>query len=260
MNVRMTLASLSLIFLLSACSSINKPNKIFSYFHQQDDFNIALISLHNIAILGIIDDTLTLKPNEKQKLTEQIFNAFADRVDAENLIDTRTLAEQIGVSKYQQLQHAAKKNQLELMSQLMTSSTDTSRYLLTVRLTENTDHASTNFFDDCTRYGRLVGLTMIILDTQTNQLVWDGHASRNNKNTYCDDDSWNTHDNRDNNRNNDHNNKATELLALIFVGLIVSSIIDERQSAKDSLNKNDLTTAFAQVVNDFTNRLPSFYN
>jgi len=250
---------ISLILFLSACSAINKSNDKFDYFHQQDNFNIASISLHKITILGLIDDTHNLLPREKEQLTNQIFNAFADRVDAENLVSTENLAEQLGVAAYKQLFLAAKENRIESMSQIMTTNIAKNRYVLTTHLTQNTDHSDKNLLNDflssCHYYGRSIGLTMSILDTQNSQLVWSGHLEKNNKNTQCeDDDDWQN--------NNEHESKddAKGLLAGMIIGLMLTAIIEDSNSVKETLTANELSPMFKQAVNDFAKRLPSFYH
>jgi len=249
-----------IVILLAACSSTNKINDNFDYFHQQENFNIATISLHKINILGLIDDTKNLSPKEKKQLTDQVFRAFSERVNAENLITTEDFAEQIGVAQYQQLFIAAKENRIETMSQLMAKNTNKNRYLLTTHLTQNIDHSEknllNNFLSSCNYYGRSIGLTMSILDTQNSQIVWSGHLDKNNKNTQCDDNDndWQNHADR----NNKVDGKG--LLAGILVGLFITAIIEDNTAAKEALSANELTPMFKQAVNDFAARLPSFYN
>jgi len=259
MKIASLIHTTSLILLLSACSSINKPKDNFDYFNQQESFNIATISLHKINILGLIDDTKNISPKEKKQLTDQVFNAFAERVDAENLVKTENFAEQLGITHYQQLFIAAKENRIETMSQIMAKNSVINRYLLTMHLTQNIDHSDknlvTDFLSNCHYYGRSIGLTMSILDTQNSQIVWSGHLDKNNKNTQCDDDDdWQNHTYRNNSVD------GKELITGILVGLIFTAIIEDSNTAKETLTANELSPMFKQAVNDFAARLPSFYN
>jgi len=264
MQVAHSIYIISIVILLSACSNTNNFEDNFDYFHQQEDFNIATISLHKIAILGLIDDTKNLLPKERQQLTVQVFNSFADRVDAENLITTEDFAEQLGLIQYQQLFLAAKENHIEAMSQIMTENSVQNRYVLTTHLTQNFDHSEKNLVNDfltsCRYYGRSIGLTMSILDIQNSHVVWSGHLDKNNKNTQCDDDDDDDDENWQNRNNHEKKEDAKGLLAGIIVGLLLTSIIEDSNAVKESLTANELSPMFKQAVNDFAKRLPSFYN
>jgi uncharacterized protein YciU (UPF0263 family) len=257
---------LTICLIISACSSLNGSNNKFDYFYQQDSFNIAAISLHNISILGIIDDTNTLASNEKQQLTQYVYSTFADKVDAENLIDSAYFAQQIGQEQYRQLSAAAKQNQLDKMNKLMISKPTLSRYLLTIRLTKNIDHSSNNdFFSQCSSYGRTIGLTMAIIDNQTSSMVWNGHINKSTKNSHCNDDYWldNDHGDRHNNTIYDNEQHEKNVISDIFITLlatiVVGAITEDNSTIDDVFAANELLPNFKQAVNAFAKRLPSFY-
>ncbi len=267
MQLPIKLLIVSFAVLLSACASFNPPNKTFSYFHQQEQFNIALISLHKISILGLIDQTKSLTAQKKQQLTNYVFNAFADRVDAENLTSSEDLALQIGRLEYKKLRQAAKQNNSLELSKIMASNSQMSRYLLTIQLTENSDLGNNNtqpsvdFFNsnNCSRYGRAIGLTMTIIDSKTNSEVWGGHINKANQTSYCDDDhNWDGHDNSDINDSDSHDLKSA--LAALLVVFAISAMVDSQSDRSTNLSSTELMPTFQQAVNDFAIKLPSFYH
>ena len=242
---------------LSACSSRYDKSLGNNYFHQQESFNIALISLHKISILGLIDTTQSLTPKEKQKYTELIFNAFAHHVDAENLIATENFAKKIGITNYQNLVHAAKQNNITDISAIMDQASEANRYVLISYLTNKTDYGNQGAWQDCSTYGYAVGLTLKIVDKQTNTLVWDGHLDKHNKVNACDnDDDFSLHPRHKN--DDDDVNEAKAFLAIALITLAVTAIVDENNSA--NLAANDFSAVFSQTVNDLAQKLPSFYH
>ena len=254
MNFRLFTYTLLLVLTLSGCATpfANSTNQ--DHFFQQADFNIARISLHKISILGLIDQTVTLKPKEKEQLTQNIFDAFAEQVDSENLISTNALVKQIGVSNYQQLNYAAKENNFIKMSEIMNNA-QANRYLLTVYLTSNVDHGDkTYILDSCRYYGHSISLKMAILDTQTNDLAWYGNVDKSNKQQYCDNDTF------DHEYSNDRDDATKELLGLLVVGLLVSAVHDIITDNKSASKNGRLSQVFDLAIDDFAQHLPSFYH
>ncbi len=236
--------------LLLGCASF--PNDDFTYFSQKADFNIAQISVDKISIIGILDDTKTLSSKQKQQVTQQVFTAFANRVDAENLIDTEQLALQIGTNYYHQLKQLANNENFSQFAQLA-SQLKTTRYLLIIRLTNNTDHGAqqqlNGFLDDCGYYGRSIGLTMRIIDRTNGAEIWGGHLNKSNKTNSCQNETvWG---------NNNNTNNEKESLAWLATLLIVSAITNDDENNSDI---GDLDPLFSEVINKFAQRLPSFYH
>jgi len=251
------LSVVALIIVITGCSSQYKKASNNDYFHQQDSFNIALISLHKISIVGLIDRTQTLTPKEKQKYSQYIFNAFANQVDSENLIATKSFAQQIGIANYQNLVHAAKENNIDKISELANKIPDANRYILLSYLTSKTDYGSQQAWQNCNHYGYSAGLTMKIIDTQTNSFVWDGHVDKNSRVNVCDDNDDDIFSLNNDDRDNDKN-EAKSFLALAFIGLVLDAISEER--AQKSFASNDFDTVFKQSLNSLSKRLPSFYH
>lgn len=253
------LSILIIVITLSGCSSQHKRSNN-NYFHQQESFNIALISLHKISILGLIDTTQSLSAKEKQKYTEFIFNAFAERVDAENLIATEDFAEQIGIANYQNLVHAAKQNNISDVSSIMHNSNDANRYVLISYLTNKTDYGNQGTWQNCSTYGYAVGLTLKIVDSETNTLVWDSHLDKQNKVNACaDDNDFELYPQRQHDDDEDNDiNEAKTFLAIAFITLAINAIVDNGNNA--NLATNDFSAIFAQTVNSLAQRLPSFYH
>ncbi len=250
------LSVIALIIVITGCSSQYKKAANNDYIHQQDSFNIALISLHKISIVGLIDRTQTLTPKEKQKYSQYIFNAFAKQVDSENLIATKSFAQQIGIANYQNLVRAAKENNIDKISELANTIPDANRYILFSYLTSKTDYGSQQAWQSCNHYGYSAGLTMKIVDTQTNSFVWDGHVDKNNRVNVCDDNDdvfSSNNDNRDNDKDD-----AKSFLALAFIGLLLDAISEER--AQKGFANSDFDSVFKQSLNSLSNQLPSFYH
>ena len=238
---------------LLGCASV--PQNEFTYFSQKADFNIAQISVDKISIIGIIDDSKTLSNKQKQQVTQQVFNAFANRVDADNLIDTERLALQIGVNNYHQLKQLASNENFNQFAQLA-SQLNTTRYLLIIRLTNNTDHGAqqqlNGFLDDCNYYGRSIGLTMRIIDRTNGAEIWGGHLNKSNKTNSCHNDiSWG------NSNSNSNNNNEKESLAWLAALLVVSAITSD-DASNNTLG--GLDPLFNETINKFAQKLPSFYH
>lgn len=257
-----TLSAIVLVMILSACSSMNKPYHKFTYFHADEQFNIASLGLYKVGVIALIDDTKTLDGETKRTLTNDVYRIFAKRVDGENLIDTEELATHLGIEKYQRIQQAAKKNLLSQVSELYNQAdTQPARYLLLVRLTDSRDlgkdvhHSNDVFFasNDCANYGWALGLTMTIIDTSTSREVWGGHLNKDNKSQYCEDD--------DDFYDDDSSDKANgeSLLAALAIMLVVSAIVDEANDDEASLTKIGLKPLFTEAVSDFAHELPSIY-
>ena len=241
-----TLLSIVALTLLG-CSSLKKHD--FTYFSQQADFNIAQIILDKISIIGVIDDSHSLSAQQQQQLTQNIFYTFAQQVDEENLINTEQLARQIGISNYQRLKQFALTENIEQLAEIA-NQLNTTRYLLIIRLTNNTDHGEqqkiNGFLDDCSYYGRSVGLTMKIIDRKNAAEIWGGHLNKSSKTNSC-----------TNNLTNNNTENQREALAWLVTLLVVSAIADN-----DSSNNNTggFDPIFNEVINEFAQKLPSFYH
>jgi|GEM_PF-1940390 len=257
------LLALMLVITCSACSSLGKSKDKFSYFHHQEDFNIATLGLHKVGILGLIDDTGTLSGKEKEQLTHEVYRIFAKRVDGENLVDTQELANHLGIDSYQQTAQAAKQgtNQ-EIANAFNGGESQPSRYLLVMRLTDSRDlGADIDRQRDilfsarhCNDYGWALGLTMSIIDTTDGNQVWGGHINKDNKSRHCEDDHH--YFDVDDDSDKDDAKSALAALAVIFV---VSAIVDDVNDDKASLTRNDFKPLFTEVVHDFAQVLPSIY-
>jgi len=246
---------LILIITTSGCSSHANKNSN-NYFHQQESFNIARISLHKINILGIIDKTQLLSAKEKQQYTELIFNRFADRVDAENLVSTEDFAKQISIINYQRLVHAAKQNNISHISEIMSNVKKPNRYVLISYLTNKTDYGSQAAWQNCSAYGYAVGLTMKIVDSQTNTLVWDGHIDKQNKVNTCENDDDFFNHSQQNNKNNNDEDEAKSLLAVALISWAINAMVEN----DNNLASNDFKAIFTQTVDELAKHLPSFYH
>ncbi|NQY65048.1 MAG: hypothetical protein HRT38_15225 [Alteromonadaceae bacterium] len=258
-------------YVLSACSTINHPQEDFSYFHHTASFDIAKVSHYNIAILGIIDETNSLTATEKEQFTYSVYQSFVTEVEEDNLITTEELVADISIEKYQQIVAAAKVNDINQISQVMTGADNqTSRYLLVVKLTDSRDLYKGSYSDDsffstnsCSTSGWAVGVTMTIIDTRTATEVWGGHLDKQDKQQYCNDDGEFIND-RKHHRRNHHNDK--ELLAALLIVYAVIIIAEEmtkeqenEEEASSTLTNNTQLSIFKETVQDFSEQLPSFF-
>jgi hypothetical protein len=254
------LAIITSVLLVGGCSSLGAAKPEFSYFHQQDSFNIAGISLHKISILGLIDDSGTLTPKQKEQMSQIIYTSFARQVDFDSLVNTESFAESLGIEQYQLLKQAAEQNQSEQISQIMQRDQQLSRYLLISRLTDSSNYNEqqtlVHRYQDCTRYGHSLGLTMTIIDTQTNIEVWAGHLNKSSKVNYCDDDD----DYSISSDDDDRHASGKQVLAGIFIWLLLDAIVDSSHDSSDKLASNDFNSLFNQAVEQFAQRLPSFFH
>ena len=253
-------------YVLSACSTLNNPQDKFRYFYHAASFDIAKVSHYNIALLGIIDETNSLTATEKEQFTHSVYQSFVNEVEDDNLITTEDLVADISIGNYKQLVAAAKVNDISHMSQLMTeANTQTSRYLLIVRLTDSRDLNKDSYFEDnsffssnsCSTSGWAVGLTMTIIDTQTATEVWAGHLDKKDKQQHCNDnnDDYYDHDKRG---HNDDKALLATLLVMFAVILIAEEINAKEESSITSVGNAQLSV-FKEAVHDFSEQLPSFY-
>jgi hypothetical protein len=252
MKVHFLITTILLTGLLLGGCSTTVDNK-FTYFNKKPDFNIAQISVNKIVIIGLIDDTKSLSAQQKQQATTIIFDTFANYVDSDSLIDTETLALQIGVQNYQTIYKAA---QLEEIAQLvnLAQQHNTGQYLLISRLTKNTDHGAkaplNGFLNDCNHYGRSISLQMKLIDSNNGSEIWGGQLNKNGKKNNCndDDDKWRiSHQEQDD----------KQALAWLMTLLVISAISD---NSNEDLASNSFNTIFSQAVNEFAQELPSFYH
>ena len=255
--------------ILTACSSMSTPREKFTFFHHQADFDIAKISHYNIAIVGLIDDTQTLTPIEKEQFTYAVYQAFVNEVEDDNLFQTEELVANIGIKNYQTLYAAAKINDTANIAQVMSipqASKANSRYLLILRLTELRDLHKEGGFDNnfffssnsCGASGWALGLTMTIIDTQTESEVWGGHLNKKDKQEYCQDDDDYFYDNSHHARESgDKNSFLIGLFVLLAVAVIADEISDNDH--EEGAMNNDKLSLFKNAVNDFRKELPTFY-
>jgi len=261
---------LIIAFALSACSSIGKEQNKFTYFHQQDDFDIAKISHYNIGIVGIIDDTNTLTPVEKEQFTYAAYQSFVNEVEDDNLFTTEDLVADIGIKNYQKVYSAAKVNDTASISQLISGlavENSTSRYLLIMRLTEVRDLYKEGYYDQnsffsnssCNSSGWALGLTMTIIDTQNGTEVWGGHLNKKDKQEYCNDnDDYDDIHHGRHHRIDKHDKDSfwAGLLVLLAVAVIAEELSDDEPK---EANSNEKLSLFRATVNEFSQELPSFY-
>ena len=250
-----------LTMLCSACSSFQDSKRKFSHFHHQEQFNIAALGLYRVAVVGLIDETNKLSPNEKQQLSEHIYSIFGKRVGLEHLIPTEEFAQQIGVNNYQQIYQLAKQQDSQnIINSYQHLPDQPARYILVSRLTHSRDlfkddyaYHDWNFSNRCNTNGWAIGLTMTIIDTADGTEVWGGHLNKDNKSKHCED------DNNDFFYDDDKKSDKEDALAALAIILVASAIADSIEQNNAPGPQRQMTPIFRAAVKDFAKELPSIY-